>query len=1134
MAALTSSYVGPLAGEVWTAPLKPFDVAAWKTVRFDVVGKLATATYEYSLDGGKRWAAFDPAAGLGQIKPVGGGADNLQFHLRLEGAPGQAPPFLVGAAVDYVAGPNNVRYLENSRLRIGIDPYGVRSLYDKRAGRAIAVAPETHDSLVMLVTKAPGNAPTSGQDLYGGTLDDFQLGGTAESPTLTMKHSLPSGISLVSTLKLLPDGQTEWQLRIDNRSPQEVAEVRFPVVTGVALGGDPSDDWAFVPKYWGQVWKNPSADPLITFWGPSMRWMDLWDGQSGVYLGLEDPKFEDWAFVYGGDRNGTTLSAHQRILAKPSGSWQSGTYRLAVHGGDWHQGGDIYRKYVATALQPPSTPPHVKWLLDSWCVQGSGYAGVMGWDMVYEAYGGLDNRPSYFMAANRQMMDGADAGYCGLYPYPSIAWGTTREYAQKLAIRKALGGMYTPYHNFQLWTPAFGHYNRVGVFPKSILPPDANVPDDDWYHRAASYTYTGSYQGGEADYYGEYQMAMGSKEWRDWLYDWTRRYLTWGTDGMYYDQFNMIYPNGRLYPDFPTYGCWAPALVQTFSKMVKDSRARNRYYTSSGEVCNDVYAQYNDMGMASGVWNRDDFWYYCNPHRLLIDGSWNGGLADFWGGWERERFIWQTGARFEEFVLPKENGQAWGASLLALRVATKSLLYDADFRDTVGLTITAADGKPLGPEPFFSGKHESGPFRGQSGRWFLFKQGAQSGAVVNFINTPTVAGATVHFSTKETGPLSSAVAWTLDGKVSVLRGAQQGDTYSFPLPEAECSSVVLAGTRLRPVVEWDLTGPATFGSKRSLTLKVTNPNSVPMSGTATLRLPASWPAAPAVKFGPLAPGAGASLLVPFTVGAKATKGRADIWCDVTSGGLTFSTYSFITVNDPVLIDFRGGPGDAHIWLKNLSTQPVTGTVTVSAPAPLRVSCAATFGVPADSEAKVPVTVANQEQLKRISELQARVTIGGQTTEVVRGVMPIVANGDFEADGAGDLEPDWWMCRKAVDVWAFEHKRLSPDAHGGKYSLMLDAPTPEDKFYRAYPVNGCAKGSTRYRISVWIKAESDKEVYFHLGGLSLGAGKTGPEWKQFTGEITTGPDPRGGWVYVAAYNGSTGKAWFDDIVVEEIK
>jgi hypothetical protein len=1163
VATLGSSYVGPVSGEVWTSVLKPFDVAQWKAVRLNVAGKTASVTDEYSTDGGKTWTAFDPSAGLEQIKPAGGGQDTLQFHLKIVGLPGQPLPFFAGGAADYVAGPHNVRYLENSRLKIGIDPYGVRSLYDKRAGRFVAQATETHDALAMLVTKPAGNAATSTVDLYSATLDDFQMGGSPESPTLSMKHSLPNGIVLYSTVKLLPSGQSEWQLRIDNRSSVEVCEVRYPVVTGVALGGDPVDDWIFMPRYWGQVSKNPGADHFVTFWGPSMRWMDLWDGQSGFYLGIEDPKFEDWAFAYGGDASGgITMSAHQRILARPSGSWQSGTYRYAVTGGDWHEGGDIYRNYVAQALKPANNPPHVKWLLDAWVNQGSNYATFIGWDMILTPFDPVPGVNQYLMAANRQMMDGMDAGYCGLYPYPAVGWGSTREFSQKLGILRAMGGMYTPYHNNQLWTPAFGHYQRIGVFPKSRMPKDAPLPDDDWYHRGASYGYDGSYQHGETEYYGEYPMAMGSQEWRDWMYDWTQRYLTWGTDGMYYDQFNMIYNNGRLYPDFDwTYGCWAPATVQNFSKIVKDSRARNPYYTSSGEVCNDVYSQYLDLGMASGVWNRDDIWYYCNPHYLLIDGTWNGGLRDEFGGWERERFIWQTGTRFEQMLGPKENRDAWCLSLVNLRRATKSLIYDADFRDTVGLTLTGADGKPLGPEQFFAGQFECGPFRGQSGRWFLFsKPDENRAAVINFINTPTVPG-TVAFSTKETGPISSAIAWTLDRKTYVVRGTQQGDTFTFPLPEAECASVILVGTPdpnirsslvlgihtfdLRPVVEWDLTGPATFGSRRVLQLHVTNPNATPMGGTARLRLPQGWPAAPAVSFGPLAPGESADVRVPFTVPANATKGRADIWCDVAGVTLrgnagqqipahTFSAYSFITINDPVLIDFRGNPGDYQVWMKNLSTRPVTGTVTVSAPAPLQVSCPATFTIPADSEGQVPVSVTGRDGLREISEMLARVTIAGKTTEVVRGVMPVVDNGDFEMDGAGDLEPDWWMARKVQDLWAYERKHLSTEAHSGRYSLQIDPPQAGEQFIRAYPVNGCFTPNTKYRMSVWIKAEAATGVHAD-SMVILGNGQTGPEWKQFTGEFTTPPVLfTGGWVGVALTNASTGKAWFDDLKFEEIK
>ncbi len=48
---------------------------------------------------------------------------------------------------------------------------------------------------------------------------------------------------------------------------------------------------------------------------------------------------------------------------------------------------------------------------------------------------------------------------------------------------------------------------------------------------------------------------------------------------------------------------------------------------SAGPGCNDVYGQYLDLHMTSGVFNRLEFYRYCNPEHLLIDGGWNGGTA---------------------------------------------------------------------------------------------------------------------------------------------------------------------------------------------------------------------------------------------------------------------------------------------------------------------------------------------------------------------------------------------------------------------------------------------------------------------------------------------------------------------------
>ena len=1010
---------------------------------------------------------------------------------------------------------NHVKVVENARLRLEMDPYGVKSLFDKKANKSVSRAAALHDALAMVMTKKPGASPTASADLYSSQLEEVTVGGTAETPALTLRHRLANGMRLTSTVTLRPDGQTEWQLAIDNPTELEVCEIRFPVLTGVKLGDEAADDWMFEPKCWGQVWKHPAAQGPQTDWGPSMRWMAMWDDSQGIYFGIEDAKLDDYAFVFGGDSSGgTTLAAAQRILCEPRAEWTSGVYRLALTGPDWHEGADIYRAYVARVLKRPDPPAYLKWLVDGWIGQDSNIANLTGWHMI------TADRASPLMAANRQMTDGADSGYCGLYLYPAQAWGSIGEFVQKMAVRRALGGFYTPYHNFHLWSPGYGHYPRIGSFPKSRIPQGVPVPDDAWYAKVATYNYDGSYPRMEHDYFEQLGMAMGSREWRDWLADWTRRYLEWGTDGMYYDQFNMIYPNGKLYPDFPdSYGCWTRATLEVIARMLAASRAKNPYYTSSGEVCNDVYGQYLDLHMTSGVFNRLEFYRYCNPEHLLIDGGWNGGTAAAFGGQERYRFIWQVGARFEQF--PQD------PRLLDLRRAVKSLLYDAQFMDTVGLAVTAG-GQTLTPE--YTG-NQNAPFRGTVGRWFRYTRDGQRGAVVNLINVPVRQDAVVTLDVNEIGPITAAYAWTLEGKLLPVRGTQQGDRYTFPVPASECSSVVLAN-RLAPVVRWELDPATTPRATRPLNLTLVNVNATPLSGTATLRLPKGWTTPTAVSFGPFAAGGTLAFTVPVTAPAQATAGRHDVWCDISTPAGNFSTYSFVVVNPPVLADLRGNPGSYHLWFKNLSDESIRGTVKLTAPPPLTVTAAAEVDIPPAGECLLPVTVDGQALLTEIAELSAEVKLDGQRQILVRAVIPAVPNGNFESDSAGDRKPDWWMCRKQGDAWAYERMHLAEGAHTGKTCLQLDAPQAGEQFTCAYPVHSVVKPNTRYRVSVWIKAESKDGIYANLLGQQLGNGKTSPEWRQFTAEVTTGEVVGG--LYRTLHNHSTSPAYFDDLVIAEIK
>jgi hypothetical protein len=624
-------------------------------------------------------------------------------------------------------------------------------------------------------------------------------------------------------------------------------------------------------------------------------------------------------------------------------------------------------------------------------------------------------------------------------------------------------------------------------------------------------------------------MAMGSREWRAWLADWTRRYLDWGADGMYYDQLNATYPNGRLYPDFDTYGCWMPATLDTIAKIRRASRAKDPYYTSSGEICNDVYGQQLDLHMTSGVWNRLEFYRYCLPRQLLIDGAWNGGLSPGLGGAARTKFIWQVGARFDH--VPEDQ------RLLPLRRAVKSLLYDATFRDTVGIVLRDAAGNPLAPEySYTADRWQNAPVQGASARWFLIRRDGQRGAIVNLLTVPVQKGATCAIRTGEFGPVASALAVTIDGAWLPIAGRQDGDAFTFSVPETECSSVVLAD-KMAPLVEWSIDPAAAPGARRALTLKLTNPNAELLTGSARLRLPDEWKAPKVVQFSPIRSGQSQTLTLPLTVPVNARKGRTDLWCDIVTPAGNFSAYSLLVVNDPVVADFRGHPGSYHLWLKNLLAEPLRGTVRVAGRDGLRASAPAEFTLPPEAEVRLPVDVSGHDKLREISEVSATVTIGRQTLQLVRGVMPTVPNGDFESDGAGDRKPDWWMCRKVADEWAYERLHLAEGSHGGKFCLQLDPPQPGEKFTRAYPVHGAFRFGARYRVSVWIKSESTAGVWACVAvplpawkQYVLGAGQTGSGWRQFSTEFVQGDGPA---AFVSLYNESSAAAFFDDLTIEEM-
>ena len=1125
--------------KVTCAEVRPFQVKQWKRVTFDILNA-AAANVLCSTDGGKSWKELPAGGDLSAVPCRGDGSDRIRFQVAVNGIAGKTPLFN-GGALEYLPGSGSVKVLENSAARIEFDGIRVRRIVDKKRGSQVLRSSAVSAPLAELTVKKTGDAPAEPIDLLNAAFEGMRSGGTKEEPELQFQYSFSNGIRFSPKVRLRKDGQSEWTASIETPPGLEVCELAYPVFHGVSLGADPSDDLTFCAETWRQIWRNAyrrKGGKMPT----SVRFMAMWDAKQGVYLGIEDPRFDDWYFHRSSDGNGgAMMGVTLRMLAKGASRWESGVCRLAlVDGGSWIPAADIARSYNRARLKQPDIHPCVKWLADGWIYPDSNRYPWSGWDVLnsmdWDQYSGRSfTEKGYcsdipFSAVNRQMLDGADAAYCGVYPYPCLVWGSVREFREKLALHRALGGFLLSYINFNLWAPGYGHYKRIGSYPKVHLPSDAPLPDDNWYAKVATRRYDGSYARVETEYFEQYPMAVCSPEWRRWLREWTARYLKWGGDGMYYDQLNMTYYNGRLYPDFAeSYGSWIKASAETIRRIKEESRRVNPYSTSAGEVCNEIIGQYLDLHMTSGVFAQHQVYKYANPSHLVIDGRWNGGDT-----LKRHRFIWQTGARFEQGIYPQ---------YLALRRAVKSMLYDAEYMDAKGIVIRDAAGRTVDDTIRFE-KGSDLPAHastGVTGRWFLYLNGKEKGAVINLINvasekrkgrnftTTSHQGMTLSIDTAAFGAVRHAMVFPLAGAPFVLKGSQKGTQYTFDVPAVEAASVVLSN-HVRPLVQWSQDPVTCPGGTVTQKVKIINVNAEALSGTVCQKLPASWRGSGKVSYGPLPSGAETELLLRCQVPENARQGRYDVWTEVSSGAGSFNAYHYAVVNPPLLADLRGRHGTFRLWLRNLSGEPLRLALSASGKAPLHAAIQKETTLAPKEEREIPLSVSGMEKLRELSRIEVAIRGAGMNFSREKAVMPRLPNADFETDSADDGKPDWWMCRyRPSGAWAYEKISLTTDAHGGKHALRIEPSDRKKQGVAVVPVNFDAEDGKSYRISFYTKSPEGGNTLMFAGHII-----PIPQSKEWVRTEKTLKVSAVRWNYFQIVNQSSAELLIDDIALEDVR
>jgi len=198
------------------------------------------------------------------------------------------------------------------------------------------------------------------------------------------EHIYPAEVRYTVTF----DGnRTHWRLYLQDAG--DFRTVRFPCINGVYLGETWEDDALYYPNTAGQRFVNPVdyfARPMRHIqwrwqeyryhypadsccgWkneddmyamravypgGLSMSYLDYADGQSGLYFAShgEDASLVMLGAATPGPANPCMcFYAQYELTAAPGEAFVSNDTVVALHGGDWHEGADMYRAYKEPRL----------------------------------------------------------------------------------------------------------------------------------------------------------------------------------------------------------------------------------------------------------------------------------------------------------------------------------------------------------------------------------------------------------------------------------------------------------------------------------------------------------------------------------------------------------------------------------------------------------------------------------------------------------------------------------------------------------------------------------------------------------------------------------------------------------------
>ena len=163
---------------------------------------------------------------------------------------------------------------------------------------------------------------------------------------------LSDSLNVKVTLDVTGD-QSDWDISVSGLLDNAINKVFFPYINIIA----PGNDYVLIPKYSGQLFKNPKASDLsarLTYprgWASTMQFCAYYNDNYGIYLGTHDPTASIKNLIIKKNNNNGLLYNNEIYAPDRYEAGNDydlpGKFRFEIFHGDWYDAAQIYKKWAS-------------------------------------------------------------------------------------------------------------------------------------------------------------------------------------------------------------------------------------------------------------------------------------------------------------------------------------------------------------------------------------------------------------------------------------------------------------------------------------------------------------------------------------------------------------------------------------------------------------------------------------------------------------------------------------------------------------------------------------------------------------------------------------------------------------------